>query len=189
MRKLAVTAIATAALAGAAGAQDALTEDEVRGFIRAMVESGRQLATEADWSAMTEWIEQYFAEGGRMAIDGSLVTTGGPVVSYQVVADREDLVRFGGMILTGPQGMGDAISGFSLESDVEAVTMLPTGEAAAIVRFREAGALALPAPEGAEGDAPPPVGFHSVTVCDLRMAKQDGETRITVAACDASTTM
>lgn len=190
MKRMAVTAIAAVlALTGAAGAQDSLTEEEVRSFIEAMVEDGRQLAADADWSAMTGWIERYFAEGGGMAVRGSLVASDGPVVSYQIVADREDLMRFGSMMLSGPQGMGEAIRDFSIGSEIQTVTVLPTGEAAAIVRFDEAGVLEFPAPQGAEGDAPPPIGFYSVTECNLRMAKQGDETRITMAACDANTTM
>jgi hypothetical protein len=185
MRHAAMTALAALAVASAAAAQEAApTEPDVRGFVERLTERSRAVVAEADPAAMRDWVESTFAENARIAAEGSLVTADGPTVSYEIVAGREDLARLGGMMLAGPHAAGAGIEDYALASTVDQVSELPGGGAAAVVRFVESGRI-LPG----EAAAMPPVTFHTLALCDLRLEGAGEAVRIVIAACDATTTM
>jgi hypothetical protein len=183
----AVASVAATTLCPMALAQEsALSESEVQGFVDAMTEESHRIVAEGAWDDLRGWVERHVAEEARVVASGALVGAGGPAIQYNLVADRENLLLLGGMMMAGPHGLG-AIQDYSLTSAVGNVTLLPSGEAVASVRFHEPGAVELPA--GTGGEAPPAMSFHSTADCDLRLQKSGGEVRITVATCEATSTM
>lgn len=185
MRSMAAAlTVAATAFAPVALAQDGLTESDVQDFIDAMTEESHRIVAEAAWDDLNSWIEGNVAEEARLVASGAVVGAGGPAIRYDLVADRDNLLLLGGMMVAGPHGLG-AIQDFELTSEVENVTLLPNGEAVATVRFHESGEIELPA--GAETS--PAMSFHSTAICDLRLQNGGDAIRITTATCETTSTM
>lgn len=184
----AVIAAATTGLATGVFAQDReLTEADVQDFLDAMTEESHRIVAGGQWEAIGDWVDRHIAEEAQITASGTLVGSGGPVIRYDMVVNRENLLLFGGMMMAGSHGAG-AIEDYALTSSLENVTVLPNGEAVASVRFHESGAVELPA-AGGGAETPPALSFHSTADCDLRLRGSGEDVQFTAVTCEVTTTM
>jgi hypothetical protein len=201
MRRFALTLAALAVAAAPALAEDdSLSADEARAFFASLGERAEEAVADGDWQGIQDWMTRHVADEANIALTGTLVTTDGPVMTYDSAMRGRDLKRFSAlsMATAGPMmAGGGALSGYAAHANVGAVRSLPGGTISLEVRFWEHGQLdlsAMAAARGAEagGTAPPggaPVTFESVSDCSFRVARRDGAITIQLAACETDTTM
>ncbi len=161
----AALAAGAVALAGPAGAQDSLTEAEVRGFLEPLADRAQEAVADGDWRGIMQWYRTHIAPRATFAVSGSVIAGRGPVVNYQATFDRRDLARFMGMGMMRPAGMGRGpgrgggrnrdgggagpmaamgLSDYDASMEVLRVTILPNGEASASVVVEESGMVRMP---------------------------------------------
>lgn len=197
MRASTIPAIGTAALlaAGAAHAQDGgLTRSEARSFLGAVTTEAEESISRDDWRGVREWAQRNLGRHANFAIKGTVVSARGPVMTYSATLDADTLRRFGNATMMSPHDvMGDTIEDYAHQGNVEHLTMLPNGEASALLALFETATIAFPAAKGearAGGDSESgTVSFQSNGMCDLRLARADGNIVIRAASCTMSTTM
>ncbi len=182
MRHLALAALATAALAGPARAQEtALTEVDARSFVEVLTEEARQLAV-GEGADIRAWTERNLAEDARILASGVVLGPGGSMARYDLVAGREEIVRLASLMM--PRD-GAPIEDYALTGEVAHAAPLPGGQVVATVRFEEAGSFR---PGAGAGDAGS-VSIVSSSVCDLRLERIDDRIKIVLATCETTTTM
>lgn len=211
--KATLAALAVVLLPAGAHAQDQeLSTDEVRQFFEDIGPEAEQAVAEGNWQGIQNWMQDHVADDANIAVQGSFIAGDGPTMSYQATMRGVDLKRASAlhMSMTGPQMMGPAIQDYAVDVSVESVTELSGGGIAADVMFREHGVLDLEAlaeaaaqqaggqqtagqQAGGMPDLPPealePKSFVDTSECSFRVARQDGDIVITLAACESVTTM
>jgi hypothetical protein len=186
MRHAAALATAAGFLAGQAAAQEAITADEVTEFLSGLDARAEEAVAAGDWSSVRDWMRGHLSEDARLATSGSIATRDGPMARYSMTLDRETLERLSeaGMAAPGRLAM-EAIVDYRLRTEVRGVMELPNGEAGVRVDFHEAGRLGE-----ADGGPLPGLTFHSVSSCDLRLARGgEGALEIVIATCETVTTL
>jgi hypothetical protein len=190
MKRMTMAAVAALLTASWGQAQESgLTEDEVRGFFDDMQAQMEQAASAGEWTSIQSWLAAHLADGASLAFQGAINMRNGPVVSYAVSLDGDDVrnaERTRGM---GFQRIMEALEDFTLAVEVEAVTALPNGESSAQVSFREMGMFVPPGGEAAEEGAAQGLTFVSISDCDLRLSGTEGEPKIELISCMTSMTM
>ncbi|WP_420393260.1 hypothetical protein [Acuticoccus sp.] len=176
-----IAALLTLALLTApTAAQDAVTEDDARGFFDGPAEDANELVRDGTYQGAVAWLEGRLAPEASFAIAGSVHTARGLAVTYQAALGREQLTGLAATS-TSPLAVGTQIWDFTLTSDVRRVTPLPDGEAAAVVTLTETGTLST------AGAAALSATFHSVADCTMRLGRANGSVVIEVAACEQVT--
>jgi hypothetical protein len=184
MRKVALAALAAAAVADPGRAQEtALTELDARTFVEILIDEARDLAAGGGVD-IRAWTERNVAEDARIVASGVVLSPGGAVARYDLVAGREEVVRLASLMM--PRD-GAPIEDYSLTGEVAHAAPLPHGQVVATVRFEEAGSFRTGSGEGS--GAAGSVGFVSSSLCDLGLDRIDDRIKIVLATCETTTTM
>jgi hypothetical protein len=208
--QLPIAALLSAVIVGpTAFAQTAdLTEEKVRDFLDEAAQQAEEAMRADDLDSIRQWTQQHFAEDAQLAAKGSVISAGGATFTYTASLDREDVDALS-QTMMGFRDFGRALTDYELEVEVQSVSILPNGEATALVRFQETAAidpsqLAAAGASGGEEQAQegrsassdqtqsasgPEKVFQSTSRCDMRLANGDQDrVEIRIAACDTTTT-
>lgn len=209
--QLPIAALLSAVIVGpTAFAQTAdLTEEKVRDFLDEAAQQAEEAMRADDLDGIRQWTQQHFAEDAQLAAKGSVISAGGATFTYTASLDREDVDALS-QTMMGFRDFGRALTDYELEIEVQSVSILPNGEATALVRFLETAAIdpsQLAAAGGAsggeeqaqegrsassdqtQGASGAEKVFQSTSRCDMRLASGDQDrVEIRIAACDTTTT-
>jgi hypothetical protein len=185
-----------------------VTESSVRSFFKDTMRQAEKAVAGGDWQGVRDWAQRHLADEATLALKGAIVSKKGPVLSYAGSLDREDLLGLGAATMMSLQDLVESFQDYSLETTVQSVSVLPNGEATAIVHFQEMASIdpsqlrgdmehdgeqvgteeRSPASADEQGDSSKAV-VQSTSACNFRLSNggEDGM-QIEIAACETTTT-
>ena len=175
-----LTAAAALAVALPAAAQESgLTSEDARGFLEAIQPTAEQAVEQGDWQGVQNWLSRHVADDAPVYMEGKVLSSNGPALSYSASMTGLDLQKFASMGMSGPQAnMLDMIEGYTIRTRIMDTWQLPGGKVSAAIAFYEYGAFRA-------GDQVPFSGpFSSEAVCALRMGGSADDVTIELANCE-----
>lgn len=200
---IAAATLCALGIAPSALAQDkALEEDEVTNFLINYSAKAEDLVNAKDWDGLQAWMQGLVNDDARFAMKGSIVSQRGGTFTYSGTMSGQQVKELHSSGTMGMRPMMQAIEDYTLDVDLRGVSLLPNGDAQALVQFRESGridpeelAQAMGQAKQSEGRSalaaesqPRGAVFQATANCDLRLTRASaGGIEVSLAACDTTT--
>lgn len=189
-----------------------LTTEDAERFIQGFGQKAGSAVENGDWRGMADWVSQHVSDDAPVALEGDFLATDGPTGSYTVSMTGAELARMAQMKAQGPMQMrgGDAVSDYSVQTEVLRSWQVPGGMVGMTVAFYETGQIDLShmgmqaggdagtadqsqtadtAGQGQMAEGFPGGAFSTASMCTFRLGGAGEGVMIEAVSCKASTMM